>query len=68
MTTKPSPDPHSGVVLRRKWRRFAADETGATMIEYALIVAFLVILTVSSVSYFGNKLNNSYGRIGNAFN
>ncbi len=47
-------------------KRFAADERGATAIEYGLIAALIAVVIVSSVTTIGAKLKTSYGNIGNA--
>jgi pilus assembly protein Flp/PilA len=35
--------------------RFLADESGATAIEYGLIISLIFLVIVSSVTAFGNK-------------
>ena len=40
--------------------RFAKDESGATAIEYGLIVALIAVVIVGVV---GTKLNTSYGKV-----
>lgn len=43
--------------------RFAKDESGATAIEYGLIVALIAVVIVGVVSTIGTKLNTAFGKI-----
>jgi pilus assembly protein Flp/PilA len=40
--------------------RFAKDESGATAIEYGLIVALIAVVIVAIISSVGNKLNAAF--------
>lgn len=40
--------------------RFAKDESGATAIEYGLIVALIAVVIVGVVSTIGTKLNTAF--------
>jgi pilus assembly protein Flp/PilA len=46
--------------------RFAKDDSGATAIEYRLIVALIAVVIITAVSTLGNKLNNAFTKAGNA--
>ena len=46
--------------------RFAKDETGATAIEYGLIVALIGVVIVAAVSRLGTNLNTSFSKAGSA--
>ncbi|MDP2260011.1 MAG: Flp family type IVb pilin [Caulobacter sp.] len=43
--------------------RFAKDESGATAIEYGLIVALIAVVIITAVSTLGGKLNTAFGDI-----
>jgi len=43
--------------------RFAADERGATAIEYGLIAAGIALAIISVVNGMGSKLNAKFGSI-----
>ena len=43
--------------------RFMNDESGATAIEYGLIVALIAVVIISAVSLLGTKLNTAFGAI-----
>ena len=44
-------------------RRFAADESGATSIEYGLIAACISIAIITVVQGVGSKLNTTFGNV-----
>ncbi|MBI1405519.1 MAG: Flp family type IVb pilin [Caulobacter sp.] len=41
--------------MRRHLTRFLRDESGATAIEYGLIVSLIFLVIVTAVTTFGNK-------------
>ena len=47
-------------------RRFLADETGATAIEYGLIAAGIAIAIITAVNGVGTKLNAKFVAISTA--
>jgi pilus assembly protein Flp/PilA len=46
--------------------RFMKDESGATAIEYGLIVALIAVVIISAVTTLGSNLNTSLKTAGNA--
>jgi pilus assembly protein Flp/PilA len=46
--------------------RFVKDESGATAIEYGLIVALIAVVIISAVTTLGTNLNTSLSKAGNA--
>jgi pilus assembly protein Flp/PilA len=49
------------------WRRFLADDSGATAIEYGLLVAGIGLTIMGTVSATGQAIKNDlYGQIANA--
>ena len=44
-------------------KRFLADESGATMVEYALMVALVAIATISAVTGVATALKTQFGNI-----
>ncbi len=44
-------------------RKFLADETAATAIEYGLIAAGIAIAIISAVNGVGSKLSSNFGKI-----
>jgi len=43
--------------------RFGRDESGATAIEYGLIVALIAVVIITAVATLGSHLNNAFGTI-----
>ncbi len=46
--------------------RFVADESGATAIEYGLIVALIAVVIIGAVTTLGSNLNGTFTKAGNA--
>ncbi len=46
--------------------RFFKDEEGATMIEYALMVALIAVVCIVAVTAMGTGANNMFTKIANA--
>ncbi|ADG11877.1 Flp family type IVb pilin [Caulobacter segnis] len=46
--------------------RFLKDESGATAIEYGLIVALIAVVIVTAVTTLGTKLGTAFGKAGDA--
>ncbi len=44
--------------------RFAQDESGATAIEYGLIVALIAVVVITAVTTLGKNLNTTFTTIG----
>jgi pilus assembly protein Flp/PilA len=49
--------------LRRSIRRFLADESGATAIEYGLIAAGIALAIIAVVNNLGSTLKLKFGSI-----
>lgn len=45
------------------FKKFAADESGATAIEYGLIAALIAVVIIGAVSLLGDGLVNTFERI-----
>ncbi len=45
-------------------RRCLQKESGASMVEYALLVSLIAIALVVAVGFFGNALRNEFNDIG----
>jgi pilus assembly protein Flp/PilA len=46
-------------------KRFAADDSGATAIEYGLIAAGISVAIITTVQGLGTKLNTTFANIKN---
>jgi pilus assembly protein Flp/PilA len=47
-------------------RRFLKDESGATVIEYALICALVFLMVVTALYTYRDSMATMFGRIGDA--
>jgi len=52
--------------MRAFFSRFANDESGATAIEYGLIVALIAVVIIGTVTTLGTSLNTSLSTAGSA--
>ena len=50
--------------MSRFMHRFFADETGATAIEYGLIVALIGVVIITAVSTVGTNLRTKFNTVG----
>ena len=51
------------VTMKNTWKKFWADETGATAIEYGLIAAGISLAIISVVNGLGTRLNTRFTSI-----
>jgi pilus assembly protein Flp/PilA len=49
--------------VRNRVRAFLDTEAGASMVEYAIMVALIAIVAVVAVTFFGQQLSDSYSSI-----
>jgi pilus assembly protein Flp/PilA len=47
-------------------KRFAANESGATAIEYGLIAGLIAVVIITAVSTLGTKVSSQFNKVGNA--
>ena len=45
-----------------------SDERGASLVEYALLVALIALVCVAAVTFIGNQTADSISNIGNSLN
>lgn len=46
------------------FKKFAADESGATAIEYGLIAALMAVVVIAAIQFLGDPLKNAFQGIG----
>ena len=44
--------------------RLRRTEDGASLVEYALLVAFIAIVCIAAVAFFGSRVTDSFSRSG----
>jgi len=52
--------------MQRFAQRFLSDDSGATAIEYGLIVALIGVVIVAAVTTLGTNLNTTLSKAGSA--
>ncbi|HEX2723115.1 MAG TPA: Flp family type IVb pilin [Gemmatimonadaceae bacterium] len=48
-------------------RRFVSDEEGAALAEYGILVAFIAIVAITAVTFFGSKISAKFSALANTF-
>ena len=54
--------------MKTMLKRFAADESGATAIEYGLIAALIAVVIITILTTVGTKLNAKFTAVSNGLN
>ena len=54
--------------MQATFKRFIADETAATAIEYGLIAAGIAVAIIAILPVLGGKLNTTFTKVSNALN
>lgn len=47
-------------------QRFARDEEGAALAEYGILIAFIAIVAITAVTFFGDKIKAKFSQYGNS--
>ena len=50
-----------------KARKFFTDEEGAALAEYGILVAFIAIVAITAVTFFGSKVSTKFSQLANSF-
>ena len=45
--------------------RFVKDEEGASMVEYALLVALIAVVVIAAALFLGTEINDKFSEVGN---
>jgi pilus assembly protein Flp/PilA len=53
--------------LKNAVTRFITNEEGAALAEYGILIAFIAIVAIIAVTFFGAKISNKFSDIGNHF-
>jgi len=49
--------------------RFSAkDDTGASLVEYALLLALIAVVAIGALVFLGNTVNNTLNHVANTIN
>jgi Flp pilus assembly pilin Flp len=52
---------------RTSVRRRIGDERGASLVEYALLLALIGVVCVAAITFIGNQADQSFSSTGSAF-
>jgi len=52
--------------LALKLRRFLVSEDGPTAVEYAVMLALIIIVCLAAISTIGTKANTTFTNVGNS--
>jgi pilus assembly protein Flp/PilA len=54
------------MVRASNWvRKFASGEDGAALAEYGILVAFIAIVAIVAVTFFGSKISSKFSQYAN---
>ena len=48
--------------------RLGEDDRGASLVEYALLVALIAMVCIIAITFLGNQANSQYSSVGSALN
>src|SRR4051794_34183252 len=54
------------VRLQTSWTRFTDEESGQTLIEYALIVALIGVASIGALAFFGGSIRTLFSDAGSS--
>lgn len=52
--------------LNHAVRRFMANDEGAALAEYGILVAFIAVVAIVAVTFFGSQISAKFSQYGNA--
>jgi len=47
--------------------RFMRDDDGAALAEYGILIAFIAIVAITAVTFFGSKVSTKFSQLANSF-
>ena len=47
------------------WTKFVREEDGQTLVEYGLLISFIALAVITTVTLFGKKITNHYNAANN---
>ena len=57
---------HFDVLAAYLRARFGQDERGASLVEYALLVALIAVVCIVAIGFLGDSANSKLSRVGSA--
>jgi pilus assembly protein Flp/PilA len=62
-TATPQDEPSRNTIMSNLFKRFAADESGATAIEYGLIASLIAVAIITVLTTLGGNLTNTLSKV-----
>ena len=59
---------YRGFVVPYFTARFAKTERGASLVEYALLVALIAVVCIAAVSFIGRSGKSQFNKVGSSIN
>ena len=53
--------------IKLAFGNFVNDEEGAALAEYGILVAFIAIVAITAVTFFGGKISSKFSELANKF-
>lgn len=53
------------MAVKNSLRRFLLQEEGAALAEYGILVAFIAVVAIVAVTFFGGKISSKFSEYGN---
>ena len=57
-----------GQVMKQLFMQFIKEEDGATMVEYAILVALISVVAIATIVLIGQEVNTSFGTVNTELN
>lgn len=53
--------------IKNAVQKFVLDEDGAALAEYGILIAFIAIVAIVAVTFFGSKISAKFSSLGSSF-
>ena len=53
--------------LKNAVTRFIADDEGAALAEYGILIAFIAIVAIVAVTFFGGRISGKFSQLANTY-
>ena len=53
--------------LKNAVTRFIANDEGAALAEYGILIAFIAIVAIVAVTFFGSRISGKFSQLANSY-
>ena len=53
--------------LKNAVTRFISNDEGAALAEYGILIAFIAIVAIVAVTFFGSRISGKFSQLSNSF-